>query len=687
MIDRSTVDRIFAAANIVEVISDFITLKKKGVNYTACCPFHNEKTPSFVVSPAKGLFKCFGCSKGGNAVTFVMEHESMSYVEALKYVAAKYNIEVEEREETPEEKRRNDDRESLMTVTSFASQYFVDTLHGSAEGQNVGLSYFRERGFSDETIRKFELGFCPTGGDTFTRAALEKGYKEEFLVGSGLSIVRDQGGYYDRFWGRVMFPIHAISGRVTGFGGRTLRTDKKVAKYLNSPESEIYHKSNILYGLFFAKKAITRADSCILVEGYTDVISMHQAGIENVVASSGTALTEDQIRLISRFTKNVTIIYDGDAAGIKASLRGINLILAQGLNVRIVPLPPEHDPDSFARSRSTTELEDYILSNTEDFMTFKTKLLLSDSAGDPLKKAGVVSDIVESIALIPDGITRTVYISECAKLLEINEEVLVREVGGKRAKAINGTEGLQAYRNAIRKQESAQIARAIEADTSAGSSCDELEKEIVKYLLKYGDQNFKYIDGSEVFELNVAQTLIDDISQHGVSLQNATLRTIFDTYSAALDNAIAEQEAAAAENGEAEDVELPVPSVPMYLFTNHENPDVCSVAVDLLTSDDAYTASRLWDRYDILVDSESDRLSVAIPRVIKLYKSKAIEMLIAELMTQLDAIAEQVEAQSEGLSPEQEQALGEQLRTLTSKISALNRERIAISKDLSRLIL
>ncbi|MFI3265881.1 MAG: DNA primase [Rikenellaceae bacterium] len=687
MIDHSTVDRIFAAANIVDVISDFITLKKKGVNYNACCPFHNEKTPSFVVSPAKGLFKCFGCGKGGNAVTFVMEHESMSYVEALKYVAHKYNIEVEEKEETEEQKRKNDDRESLMAVTNYGSQYFIEQLHKTSEGQNVGLSYFRERGFSDQTIVKFGLGFCPTGGDTFTRAALKDGYKEQFLVDSGLSIKRDEGGFYDRFWGRVMFPIHGISGRVTGFGGRTLRTDKKVAKYLNSPESEIYHKSSILYGLFFAKKAITRADSCILVEGYTDVISMHQAGIENVVASSGTSLTEDQIRLISRFTKNITIIYDGDAAGIKASLRGINLILAQGLNVRIVPLPVEHDPDSFARAHTTVELEEYILSNTEDFMSFKTKLLLDDSKGDPLKKASVVSDIVESISLIPDGITRSVYISECAKLLEISEDVLVREVGGRMAKRSDGDQGYQAYRNAIKKQENKQLANDItRKDVSAGSSCDELEKEIVKYLLRYGDQQFKYIEDNQVFELNVAQTLIDEISQHEVSLQNPTFRIIFDTYQQELEQRSEQQEQ------EEQELEPSSVSIPMHIFTNHTDPEVCSVAVDLLTSDDVYIPSRLWDRYDILVDSESDRLSIAIPRVIKLYKSKAIELLIAHLMEQMDNLSAQLEtAEQQGdddpSTQQQRQQMQEELKGLTSKISALNRERIAISKQLSRLIL
>ena len=424
MIDKETVDRIFASANIVEVISDFVQLKKKGVNYQACCPFHNEKTPSFVVSPSKGLFKCFGCGKGGNAVTFVMEHENMTYPEALKYVAKKYGIEVAERELTPEEERRNDDRESMMVVSSYAAEYFAKTLHETPEGQNIGIAYFRERGFSDATILAFGLGYCPGGGDTFTRQALKEGYKEEFLAATGLTIKREDGTYYDRFSTRVIFPIHGISGRVIAFGGRTMRTDKKVAKYLNSPESEIYHKSDVLYGLYQAKRAITQEDCCILVEGYTDVISMHQSGIENVVASSGTSLTEGQIRLISRFTKNVTVIYDGDSAGIKASLRGIDMILREGLNVRVVLLPDGDDPDSFARKHNATELRDFILGHEEDFISFKTRLLLDEAQGDPLKKAALISDIVQSISVIPDAITRSVYTRECAKQMEIDEQVL-----------------------------------------------------------------------------------------------------------------------------------------------------------------------------------------------------------------------------------------------------------------------
>ncbi len=356
MIDKATVDRIFAAADIVEVVSDFVSLRKKGVNYGACCPFHNEKTPSFVVSPAKGLFKCFGCGKGGNAVTFVMEQEGMSYVEALKYVGKKYGIEVNDRPVSDEELKRNDDRESMMVVNSFAAEWFGNQLHDTDEGRSVGLGYFRHRGFSDEMIRKFGLGYCPKG-DKLTTAALAAGYKEEFLVGTGLSIKRETGGFYDRFSERVIFPIHSMSGRVGAFGGRTLRTDKNVAKYQNSPESEIYSKKNTLYGIFFAKKAISQQRNAILVEGYTDVISMHQSGVENVVASSGTSLTTEQVKLLKRFTDSVTVIYDGDEAGVKASLRGIDMILREGLSVRVVLLPDGEDPDSFARGRNATEHE------------------------------------------------------------------------------------------------------------------------------------------------------------------------------------------------------------------------------------------------------------------------------------------------------------------------------------------
>ena len=425
MIDRETVDRIYAAANIVDIIGEYVTLKRKGVNYQACCPFHNEKTPSFVVSPSKGVYKCFGCGKGGNAVTFLMEHENITYPEALKMVAKRYGIEVKEKEMTEEEVRRNDDRESMFALNGWAAEYFANYLHRETEGQSVGLAYFRQkRGMTDATIRKFGLGFCPAKGDRMSKDALAAGYKQEFLVSTGLSLQRESdGSLYDRFRDRVIFPVHNISGRIVAFGGRTLRTDKQVAKYQNSPESEIYSKKRELYGLYFAKKAIQQQDFAIMVEGYTDVISMHQAGVENVVSSSGTSLTTEQIRLLNRFTKNITVIYDGDSAGIHASLRGIDMILKEGMNVRVVLLPEPEDPDSFARSHTASELQEYIRANEQDFLEFKAKLLLQDAEGDPIRKAALIADMVQSVSVIPDPIQRSVYIKECARIMDIDDVV------------------------------------------------------------------------------------------------------------------------------------------------------------------------------------------------------------------------------------------------------------------------
>jgi len=649
MIDKATVDRIYSAADIVEVIGDFVTLKKKGVNYQACCPFHNEKTPSFVVSPSKGLFKCFGCGKGGNAVTFVMEHENMTYPEALKYVAKKYGIEVAEREQTPEEQRRNDDRESMMVVSSYAADYFVRSLHDTPEGRSVGIAYFRERGFSDATIRKFGLGYCPAAGDAFTRQALADGYKEQFLVGTGLTIKRETGGYYDRFCGRVMFPIHSIGGRVTAFGGRTMRTDKKVAKYFNSPESEIYHKSDVLYGLYHAKRAIVQQDCCILVEGYTDVIQMHQSGVENVVASSGTSLTEGQIRLIGRFTRNVTVIYDGDSAGIKASLRGIDMILKDGLNVRVVLLPDGDDPDSFARKHNATELRDFILSHEEDFISFKTRLLLAEAAGDPLRKAALIADIVQSISVIPDAITRSVYTRECSRQMEIDEQILLREIALRRVEHTAGNEAKEFIRNQeiIRRRTENQPAAI--AQVEAGSSIEELENELIKYLLKYGEHDFEYVEGKEVVELNVAEVIINDLDQNGIVMKNAVLHKIYEEYKTLR------------QSGE---------EIGMNHFINHPDPEVSNAVVNLLTYDDNYMVSKLWKKFDIVVESEQERLPVAVPRAVILYKSKVIDDIIAGLRAKL----------ADQSLPEEEQA------TLTHQISVLNQERTLISKKLSRLI-
>lgn len=650
MIDRQTIDRIFAAADIVDVVGDFVTLKKKGVNYQACCPFHNEKTPSFVVSPSKGLFKCFGCGKGGNAVTFVMEHESLNYPDALKWIAKKYGIEVKEKEETPEERQKNDDRESMMIATSFANQYFIDQLK-TEEGESVGVGYFRERGFSDTTIQKFQLGYCPAKGDEMTQAALAAGYKEEFLEATGLTIKRESGGYYDRFAGRVIFPVHSLSGRVIAFGGRTLRTDKKVAKYLNSPESDIYHKSNTLYGIYFAKKAITQANRCILVEGYTDVLQMHQAGVENVVASSGTALTVEQIKLIKRFTPNVTVIYDGDAAGIKASLRGIDLILKEGLNVHCVMLPEGEDPDSLARSLSAKQLEEYIEENEEDFIAFKTRILLGDAKNDPIKKAEAVTSIVESIAMIPEPIYRSVFISECATTLEMDEDILIREVAKKRVTMVDGKAGREVMQNAQRKEQFLErqqgdptsaptyspdggvdatlvdIAPKLSyAEQGLNRELDRLERELVGYLLKYGSENFDFeLSPSEVVSLSVADTIIGDLDMDRIEMHNPLFKQIYDEYVASYRD----------ENA----------APPVNRFINHESPEIAQAVVDLLTEEETYAPSRMWKRYEIRMSTERERLGEAIPKAITIYKSKVVSSIITALQKELAGIETMEEAQ------------------------------------------
>lgn len=654
MIDRDTVDRIYAAADIVEVVSDFVPLKKKGVNYQACCPFHNERTPSFVVSPTKGLFKCFGCGKGGNAVTFVMEHEKMTYAEALKYVAKKYGIEVQEKELSPEEAKRNDDRESMMVVNSWAADYFQKTLHDTDEGLSVGMGYFRERGFTDATVRKFSLGYCPSKGDAMTAAALGAGYKEQFLTGTGLTIKRESGGYYDRFTGRVIFPVHSISGRVIAFGGRVLHASDRTAKYLNSPESAVYSKSHSLYGIYHAKSAIVRENFCILVEGYTDVMRMHQSGIENVVASSGTSLTIDQIKLIARFTKNITVIYDGDTAGIKASLRGIDMILREGLNVRVVLLPDKEDPDSFGRSHSAQEFRSYIAEREEDFLRFKTRLLMADAGDDPLRRAQLVTDIVQSIAEIPDPIIRSVFIKDCAKTMDVDEQVVTAEVARKRHSVSYDRQTGEFLRNmqAERRKEESASQRASLKNAPAGSSMDELEKEIVGYLLKYGHLYFEHKEGPDMVRFNVAETIFNDL-KGDVSLQNPVYRAIYECY-----------EEHYSRLGEGE-------KVPEHYFTNHHDPKVCNAAVDILTSDSNYVLSGLWKRHDIYLDSEEERLSLLIPRAVTLYKSKTIEAIIKQLKERLA---------DEDISEEE-------LTTIMGNISALNEVRTRIAKKISRLIL
>ena len=434
MIDQPTIDRILDAVQIVDIVSDFVTLRKRGVNYVGLCPFHDDKTPSFYVSPSKGLCKCFSCGKGGNAVHFIMAHEQMSYPEALKYLAKKYGIEIKERELSSEEKLMQSERESLFIVNNFARDYFQNILKNHVDGRSIGMAYFRNRGFRDDIIEKFQLGYCTESHDAMAQEAIKKGFKKEYLVKTGLCYETDDHRLRDRFWGRVIFPVHTLSGKVVAFGGRVLSSATKgvKVKYVNSPESEIYHKSNELYGIYFAKQAIVKQDRCFLVEGYTDVISMHQSGVENVVASSGTALTPGQIKLIHRFTNNITVLYDGDVAGIKASLRGIDMLLEEGMNIKVCLLPDGEDPDSFARKHNATEFQKFIQDNETDFIRFKTNLLLEDAGKDPIKRAELIGNLVQSISIIPEAIVRDVYIKECSQLLRVEDKLLVSEVAKRR---------------------------------------------------------------------------------------------------------------------------------------------------------------------------------------------------------------------------------------------------------------
>ena len=657
LIDRATVDRIYAAADIVEIIGDYVTLKRKGVNYQACCPFHNEKTPSFVVSPSKGVFKCFGCGKAGNAVTFVMEHEGISYPEALKAVAKRYGIEVQERELTEEDIRRNDNRESMFALNGWAYDYFADYLRKSSEGQSVGMSYFRQkRGFTEATIQKFGLGYCSAKGDAMTSAALAAGYKEEFLLSTGLSIRRERDGQlFDRFHDRVIFPVHNISGRIVAFGGRTLRTDKQVAKYQNSPESEIYSKKRELYGLYFAKKAIQQQDFAIMVEGYTDVISMHQAGVENVVSSSGTSLTTEQIRLLNRFTKNITVIYDGDSAGIHASLRGIDMILKEGMNVRVVLLPEPEDPDSFARSHTASELQEYIRANEQDFLEFKAKLLLQDAEGDPIRKAALIADMVQSVSVIPDPIQRSVYIKECARIMDIDEQILISEVARKRMTTSGDRETDEFLRRqtTLRQREAQQPGVEFVKQVEAGSSFETLEREIVKYLLKYGHCSFDFKEGRTMVACNVAEVIFSELSDDNIAFRNPVYNKIMAAYR--------EQWAQLGTGVE----------VPAHVFLNHIDPEVCNMSVDILTSDDNYVASELWRRKEIHIDTDAEMLAVGVPKAVTLYKSKVIEALIKELQGRLG---------DENISDEE-------MRDVVQRLTAYNQVKVTIANKIQRLIL
>ncbi|SCM55384.1 DNA primase {ECO:0000255/HAMAP-Rule:MF_00974} [Petrimonas mucosa] len=493
MIDLQTIERIQETAQIVDVVSDFVTLRRRGVNFVGLCPFHDDRTPSFYVSPAKNICKCFACGEGGSAVHFIMKHEQLSYYEALKYLAKKYNIEIVEKELTNEEKQAQSDRDSMFILNEFARDYFVRKLHEDPEGKAIGLSYFRERGFRDDIIRKFQLGYSPEQRDAFSTEAQRAGYKREYLLKTGLSTGGENNSpLIDRFRGRVIFPVHTLSGKVVAFGGRILKKVENTGKYVNSPESEIYSKSKELYGIYFSKNAIVKADKCFLVEGYTDVLSMHQAGIENVVASSGTALTHGQIRMIHRFSENITVLYDGDAAGIKAALRGIDLLLQDGMNVKVVLLPEGEDPDSFARKLNAEQFNHYINEHEQDFIRFKTNLLLDEVGDDPIKRAGLITNIVQSIALIPDSIKRSVYIQDTATLLNTREDVVIEAVNKiriknfeKRKEQLEKDESRESVAEEVLPGSDAANSSNLKKST-AKSPYEKPERELIRYIVRYG---------------------------------------------------------------------------------------------------------------------------------------------------------------------------------------------------------
>ena len=617
MIDRTTIERIFDAARIVDVVGEFVSLKRTGANYKGCCPFHNERTPSFVVSPVKNIYKCFGCGKAGNPVNFVMEHEHLGYADALRYLARKYNIPVEEKEQTPEEKEQNDRRESLMVVSAYAARVFQDNLFNTREGAAIGLSYFKERGFRDDIIKSFELGYSLEARDAFTRNALKDGYKEEFLVETGLSI-KGERGVFDRFSERVMFPIHSLSGKVIAFGGRILKADKKAAKYLNSPESEIYHKSKVLYGIFHAKKSIVQNDKCFLVEGYTDVLSMHQAGIENVVASSGTALTVEQIQLVKRFTPNITVLYDGDSAGIKASLRGIDLILQEDMNVKVLLFPDGEDPDSFARTHSASELETFIRANETDFITFKAQLLLDDAKNDPIKRSQLITDVVQSISLIPQSITRSVYLKECARMFGMDEQMLAKTAETMRQKRLDDqrrTDVSKTHREPQQPETPIQKPETVNPELEIPheqlreqKELAQAELEIIRLMLRYGQETLVEADETTgETGLTVAGFIIRELCTDELDLRQPLLRTIFEEYKQLVQNGAMVND--------------------MY-FTQHPDPEISRLAAGF---EPKYELSKIHRRRGAIIKTEENNLTEVAPKGILVYKNKRVMMRLKEI--------------------------------------------------------
>jgi DNA primase len=616
MISRATIDKIYQVAIIEEVVGEFVHLKRSGSAYKGLSPFANEKTPSFFVVPAKGIYKDFSSGKGGNVIDFLMQHEKLSYPEALRWLAAKYQIDIEEDQQSDEQLQEKSEREQLSVVTEFAARYFQQQLIEGEEGRAIGLSYFHERGFRDDIIQKFQLGYCPDKWDAMTQAALEQQYQLSYLVKAGLTRERD-GKIYDFFRGRVMFPIHNISGKVIAFGGRTLKAEKDIAKYFNSPESELYLKSNVLYGLHLAKNAIVKHDMCYLVEGYTDVVSMHQAGVENVVASSGTSLTEGQIRLIRRYTPNITILYDGDSAGIKASFRGIDMILKEGMNVRVLLFPDGDDPDSFSRKHSSEEIQAFITSNARDFISFKTSLLLEDAGNDPVKRAALIRNMVESIALIPDGISRSVYVQECSRLMGMSEQVLLQELN-----KVIVTNFKKEKKSDV--PEEIPVLDELPADgvpqESLGSfSIEHQEKDLIRILLHYGEKPIDITivneDGhEEKHPVSVAEYIISNLESDDIVLESPVYANIYSEYVQLIGKETLPQ---------ATD------------FTQHHDQQISGESSAILIS--PYSLSDNWQRHFIYPETEDMQLRKAAKDCVFRLKLKRIQRIIIDLTQELEA--------------------------------------------------
>ena len=617
MISRSTIDRVFETARVEEVIGEFVQLKKAGSNFKGLSPFTDEKSPSFMVSPVKQIWKDFSTGKGGNAVSFLMEHEHYSYPEAIKFLAKKYNIEIEETAQSDQEKEQMNERESMFLVSNFAKDYFHDVLLNSTQGKAIGLSYFKERGFREDIIKKFDLGYCLDTWDSFTNEALKKGYDIKYLASTGVTIVRENK-QFDRFKGRVMFPIHSMSGRILGFGGRTLSSDKKTAKYVNSPESDIYHKSKILYGIYQAKKEIAKQDNCFLVEGYTDVISFYQSGIENVVASSGTALTSDQIRLVNRLTKNITVLFDGDAAGIRASIRGVDLILEQGMNVKVVTFPDGEDPDSFAKKHTEVALREYLEESSQDFINFKVSLLMKEASNDPVKKAGLIRDIVASISKIPDSIQREVYVQECSRIMEISERVLFSELAqliSKNTKDFN--------KNQQKDKQSFEVVKKQTEQLKEVDSLFILEREIIRILLLFGNQETDFVDFIEVedeegvmhlekekYTNQVSKELYLNLQDDEIEFSNEIFQSIYYEMIHQLNQ---------------ED------KIEMEAFINHPNTNISSIVTSILMDDEKYTLSD-WERKNIFVTDSEEVLSKLVTDAILNLRRILIDKKIQQLI-------------------------------------------------------